>query len=78
MAFSVNGHSHESISTRTDEDTGGDCFGGSVDNLSGRQLLAVAKATIMKQRGIKEVMNSYGSQRKFYPYDRIHMKFLRY
>ena len=58
MTCSVSGHSHESSDrTRTDEDSGGDGLGGSVDLfLSGRQLLADAEATVIRQPGITEVI----------------------
>ena len=57
MTCSVSGHSHESSNrTRTDEDSGGDGLGGSVDDLSGRQLLADAEATVIRQPGITEVI----------------------
>ena len=53
--FSVSGCLHESISSPIDKNSGGDCFGGSVDNLSDRQLLAVAEATIIQPLVTKEV-----------------------
>ena len=46
----------ESFSTWTDNDSGCDGFDGSVNNMSGRQLLAVAEATVMQQPGINDVI----------------------
>ena len=66
--FSVSGHSHESFSTRTNKDSVGDGFGGSVDNLSGGQLLIDAEATVMEQSGIKEVI-AVAANESSYPYD---------
>ena len=51
VTFSVSEHSHESFSIQTDKDSGGEDCGGSANNLSGRQLLAVAKTTLIQQEG---------------------------
>ena len=51
-----NFQSAESISKRTDKDSAGDGFGGSVDNVSGRQILIDAEATGMQQPGIKVII----------------------
>ena len=65
MAFSATDiHFNPESSTRTDKDSGGDSFGGFVDNQSGKQLPNDAEATVMRQRG------GYicGSQCKLYSY----------
>ena len=64
MTFSVSRHSHESINTRTDKDSGGDGFDCSVEYLSGRQLLAVAEATAVQQPGIKEEVTAVAASKR--------------
>ena len=64
MAWSFSRHSHESTSTRTDKDSGGDGFDCSVDILSGRQLLAVAEATAVQQPGIKEEVTAVAASKR--------------